>query len=246
MRKTNISFAIVGLLAVLLLTALPMVAGKSQAQPKDINEWLMTLSQEQREQFDRVIKKHLDRYRASKEKSADEPSGFFEGINQDIKQVVTPEQFAAFQALFKKKPIADQTEVGAKTCRPCVIARGPLSSAITDLGNAQSLFNEDYCKPSPFHYGCGHPVCASMEAAIFWAGTAKSKLPTSYYDCDCNKATKALEYVQEAIDAVDRAVRQTSKYNCSPTPWLNYLNYAKAHLLDAQTEIQECKDISCN
>ncbi|NIM16820.1 MAG: hypothetical protein GTO45_32955 [Candidatus Aminicenantes bacterium] len=246
MRKRNISFVIVGLVAVLLLTALPMVAGKSQVQAKDINEWLMTLSKEQREKFDRVIKKHLDRYRASKEKSADEPSGFFEGINQDIKQVVTPDQFAAFQALFKKKPIAeDQTRWVAKRCYPCVIARGYLSSALTDLNNAQSLFNEDYCVDPPWHPPM-HPVADAIHWAIIFAQMAKDNSPTSYYDCDCNKATKALDYVKTAINFVDIAVSQTSKYNCSPTPWVNYLNYAKAHLLDAQTEIQECKDISCN
>ena len=235
MSKRNISFVIVGL-----------VAGKSQTPPKDIKEWLMTLSKEQREQFDGVIKRHLDRYQVSKEKSADEPGKIFEDIREDLKKVLTPDQFAAFQSISQKKPEPeDQMGVDVKRCLPCVNARGYLSSADYDLNKAQPLFKDEYCIDPSWHPPM-HPVDDAIHWAIIFTQMAIYKSPTSYYNCRCDNATKALEYVQKAIKAVDIAVRQTGKYQCNPTPWLYPLGNARNHLIDAQTKIQKCKDISCN
>lgn len=245
MIKRNISIMIVGLVAVLLLTALPVAAEEGQAQPKSLSEWLTTLSQEQHEQFFGLIKEHLARRQASKGKLTGEHCGFFEGLSQDLQLILTEQQFAHFQAFFQRKPKIDQTKWGVKKCFACVYAWLDVNGAVTDLNSAKSLFDESYCDPGP-HFGCGHAIYCSITEAIIWAEFAQANLPSLYTDCNCSEVQYALTCINEAIADVDAGLRRTSKYNCSPTPWLNSLNYAKNHLLDARDKMPDCISISCN
>jgi hypothetical protein len=255
MKKRNISFVIVGVVAVLLFAALPMIAGESQNHPKNISEWFTTLSEEQREQFDFMVREHVTRYLPAGAMGVSESFEFFVAVWQSLQEILTPEQFAAFEKLLQMKPDAAQPMAGAATCYSCVYARTYAGKALNDLQTAESLFVKDNCTPHivgtcPGPADKVHPVWCSIKIAIAYTQNAKYILPTSPYSCSCINAEDAREDIEMAIHWLDKAIRQTSTYNCSPTPWLTALNNAMGHLVNdywnALDKVEECVEDCCN
>jgi hypothetical protein len=220
-----------------------MVGQEDGESPENFSRWLMTLTGEQQEQFNCLIKEHLNNYRAAKKNSPNEPYRLIELLYNDLEQILTHRQLTALQALSREKSIQEWTP---KKCFDCVYAKNKVNSAINDLKNAENLFNEDYCAPSPFHLPCGHPVNCGIVLAKTMAEQAKSYLPWSYYDCDCDDSQKARGYIEDAIDFVENAIYATLKYNCSPRPWLSELYDAQEDLEDALEYVNDCVNISCN
>lgn len=250
MMKRCISCVVVGVMALLLFAALPTAAADSKAQPEKINEWLTTLSPEQRELFDFAVKEYMTRYMADGVMGESESFEFFVAVWQSIQDVLTPEQLASFKKLMQIKPDIARPAVDPATCYSCVTARSYADQALYDLETAQSLFDEDYCDWSANLCGPHHAVWCAIDISISYTTNAVLTLPTSFYDCSCADAQSALEDIEDAITWINTAINQTSNYNCSPTPWLTALNNAKGHLLtnygNALDKVEECVDTCCN
>jgi hypothetical protein len=250
MMKRKINALVVGVIVVLLLGALPTIAAESQAKPDKINEWLTTLTPEQRELFNFNVKEYVTRYMADGIMGESESFEFFVAVWQSIQEILTPEQLASFKKIMRIKPDIAQPTADAKTCYPCVVARSYADQALDDLETAQSLFDEDNCDSSLNICGPHHAVWCAIDISISYTTNAVNTLPTSFYDCDCEDAQSALDDIEDAINWINTAINQTSAYNCSPTPWLAALNDAKGHLMtnygNALDKVEECIEDCCD
>ena len=253
MKKRNFSFIVFGLMAVLLLSASFLTAGKPgiENQEKPFN-WFSMLSQEQREQFDCIVDYHLNLYLEAQKNA--QTYGLHEAMWEDLKQILTRDQLEAFQNLSKQKlPDLSQRNTGGQTCYTCVYAWNKVNAAYYDLQSAISLFDADNCDDfivctCP---GCYHPIRCSMNIVLSYTLDALDKLSDDEGDpnvnwCVCADAQTALSDIQGAIYFINNAISQTSSYDCDPSPWLSELNDAKSDFTSALSYAQSCVNDVCD
>lgn len=241
MKKTKLSLVVAGLLAIYMISAVPTFAEEPVAQEhKSFFSWISMLSPEQRQMFDDIVAEHIARYEEAQRDPALEPYDLMKGILDDIPLILDKEQLKVLQEMSREKPELSLISVNPEICVDCAYTWTDTYNAKVDLESAIPLFNEDNCDVPPFHLGCGHQVYCFMEIALDYTTWALANLSNSIYMCNCSKITAAKDDLDEAEKFLQYAIDGTSSYNCSPSPWLTYLNQAMVHLQNALNHADDC------
>jgi len=253
-RRFLRTFVVVGILAFCLagFTALsPLFGGETPAQPRNLKQWLTTLTDLQRQQFNRLVTDHFSSFLHRKENFIPNEKGYTQEFLEDLKQLLPADQYQSFRNLLK--PQTDRLGTselqlsGVKsTCGDCYWVEYWVDHGVGYIQDAQTIYNnsDHYCTPTPWGVPM-QPVEAGLFLANLYGNNAKDNFWEAYSTCDCASAQQALLDLQDAIEATQNTIDDTD-YWCDPNaPWLDMLNSALQMFNNALQSAQDCVDQAC-